>query len=911
MLLVGGNSLGSTIVERAEYAIKKCWRLADAGIEIRELNESAFGGLELRSSQIFIDHILSQAALKASDNSIGILTYFVNEIRLGDRTAPYSMVTAISPSLVARRSSLVPVDMQDDEILINQWLADDLEAKAGDTIELIYYVLGPMRNLIERKTTFRIRNILPMQGAAIDRELMPNFPGLADVNNSRDWEPGIPIDLNKIRQRDENYWNNYRGTPKAFITLKAGRAMWANRYGDLTAIRYPRNHLSKETIERAVLANVDPASIGLFFQPVRERGLKAGSEATDFGQLFLGFSLFLIIAALILMGLIFVFGVENRSEQIGLFLAVGFTPKIVRRLLFIEGGIIAVLGAIAGAIAGVLYTKALVFGLATIWQRAVSGSEIFFYVKPSTLCLGASAAIFISIIAIWLTLRKQASRPARELLAGNVQWQFFTRGRNPPINWGAKHLAPRFTWGFRRGLGFYVAAFAAIGALVILFLVRTSDSSAVSAGFFSAGALLLVAGLGLCQGLLKIAAGRWKKSIATLFGLGLRNSTRRSGRSLAVIGLLACGIFMVIAVGANKHDPLAHADRRDSGTGGFALIGESAIGILHDLNSKTWRQSMGLNNNALESVRVVSLRVHDGDDASCLNLNRAQKPRLLAVQPEELQKRGAFKFTNAIEGKIEDGWSLLNRDLGENIVPAVGDYQTIVWALGKSIGDELEYVDENGRWFSIRLVGMLKESILQGSLIIAEDQLTKHFPSEAGFRMFLVDAPPIGVLRTAEKAEEAADKFSFALRDFGMEFTPAKQRLAELAAVENTYLSIFQMLGGLGLILGSVGLGLVVLRNMLERRGELAMLRAVGFDKVTLKRLVFYEHGGLMFFGLACGVISALVAIGPVLKSPGAEMPYLSLAMTIAAIGVGGMVWIWLATAFALAGKMLDALRNE
>jgi putative ABC transport system permease protein len=119
------------------------------------------------------------------------------------------------------------------------------------------------------------------------------------------------------------------------------------------------------------------------------------------------------------------------------------------------------------------------------------------------------------------------------------------------------------------------------------------------------------------------------------------------------------------------------------------------------------------------------------------------------------------------------------------------------------------------------------------------------------------------------------------------------------------------MLGGLGLIIGSVGLGLVVLRNMLDRRGELAMLRAVGFDKVTLKRLVFYEHGGLLLTGLVCGVVAALVAIGPALKSPGAEVPYLSLTLTIIAIGISGLVWIRLATTFALTGKLLDALRNE
>ncbi|MHC4061851.1 MAG: FtsX-like permease family protein, partial [Planctomycetota bacterium] len=131
------------------------------------------------------------------------------------------------------------------------------------------------------------------------------------------------------------------------------------------------------------------------------------------------------------------------------------------------------------------------------------------------------------------------------------------------------------------------------------------------------------------------------------------------------------------------------------------------------------------------------------------------------------------------------------------------------------------------------------------------------------------------------------------------------------SAVENTYLSIFQLLGGFGLILGSVGLGLIVLRNVLDRRGELGMLRAVGFSRAAIKRMVFYEHAGLMLTGLVCGVVAALVAVSPALKSPRAGVPYLSLALTIAAIGISGMIWIRIASALSLSGRLLDALRNE
>jgi hypothetical protein len=369
--------------------------------------------------------------------------------------------------------------------------------------------------------------------------------------------------------------------------------------------------------------------------------------------------------------------------------------------------------------------------------------------------------------------------------------------------------------------------------------------------------------------------------------------------------MLACGVFLIIAVGANRRDPLAEADKRESGTGGFAFYGESAIGISNDLNSQTGRRAMGLEEKDAAGAEFVQMRVRDGDDASCFNLNRAQQPRLLGVDADALHKRGAFGFTEVFKGaRKERGWDLLNRQSEGDVVAAVGDYATVIWALGKKVGDELLYTDEKGRPFRIRLVGIIQGSILQGSLVISENQFRRLFPSEDGYRVFLVDCP-------AAVRVKLEGTLSNALSDYGLEVTTAVERLGAFNAVEHTYLSIFALLGGLGLVLGTVGLGLVVLRNMLERRGEFAMLRAVGFDRRMVKRLVIYEHWGLMFYGLACGVAAAVVAVGPALKSPGAAIPCLSLALITGAIALSGLIWIWAATSAAVSGNMLDALRNE
>jgi ABC-type antimicrobial peptide transport system permease subunit len=299
--------------------------------------------------------------------------------------------------------------------------------------------------------------------------------------------------------------------------------------------------------------------------------------------------------------------------------------------------------------------------------------------------------------------------------------------------------------------------------------------------------------------------------------------------------------------------------------------------------------------------------VRDGDDASCLNLNRALTPRLLGVNPELLAARHAFTFS-ALEDKslAQRPWAALqagdNSSAGE--IPAIGDEASIQWALGKKIGDTVDYTDEHGNPFKVRIVGAVANSILQGSLLIDETEFVKKFPGESGYRMFLVDAPP-------HDKSAAAMLLTRALQDRGLELTPAADRLNAYNAVQNTYLATFQMLGALGLLLGSAGLGVVVLRNVLERRGELAVLLAAGFRPRALRRLVIWEHAALQGLGLCLGMAAACVAVLPVLLSSGAQISLAPIAAAMALVLASGLLWTWAAARVALRGDLIEALREE
>jgi ABC-type lipoprotein release transport system permease subunit len=823
------NTLLTDSAGDANAALRDAWTLADAGLEVRG------NPPELRSGRVFLDPAVTRVI---PANGAGVLTYFVNEIRLGGRAAPYSFVTAVDSG------------QHDGEITINSWLADDLGAKVGDEVTLRFYVLGERGGLAERSAAFRVHAITPL---VRDDSWMPSYPGLAEARDCRDWAPGIPIDLSRIRPKDEAYWKDYRGTPKAFVTLAAGQKLWANRFGNLTAVRFPAG----ANIASELRARLDPAALGLFFTPVREQARAASRESMDFGQIFLGFSLFLIVAALLLTAMLFVFNLEQRTAEIGLLRAIGFAPGRVRALVLGEACAIAALGTALGVLGGVAYTRLALYGLATVWRGAVGAARFHYHAEPATLAIGAFSTLAAAFLAMAFMQRRQMRRAPAELLAG--------AGELPPRRGGR--------WGV------WVGALAAAGALALL-PMRNAGA------FFGAGACLLIAGIGFSQWWLARLDASLPASVASLRQLGRRNAARRPGRSLTTIAVLASGVFLLVAVSAFHEDARPDAP----GTGGFALYAQAALPVYADLNSAAGRAAFGLSDDILQNVKVVPMRVRDGDEASCLNLNRAQQPRLLGVSPQDLDTRHAFGGQ----------WSLLSQQTADGAVPVIGDEQTVTWALGRNLGDTVPATDERGQIFNTRIVAVLPGSILQGSLIMAEKNFVKKFPSTAGFRIFLVDAP-------RDRAAEVARELSRGLQDRGLEVQPAWRRLAEFQAVENTYLGIFQALGGLGLLLGSIGLGIVVLRNVLERRGELALLQAVGFERAALQGLVLAEHWLLIALGLFIGIAAAVVAVLP----KGAALPLGLLLGTLGALVVGGFVWCWLAAWLALRGSLLHALRNE
>ncbi|MDB6135026.1 MAG: FtsX-like permease family protein [Verrucomicrobiales bacterium] len=860
----------------------------DAGLSWKEAGDQRV----LSTSRIFLSPQTEAAARAAFPDAKGVLTYLVNQIQgTGEGVTPYSMATAAPPGTAG-----LPSEWPDGSVIITQWLADDLGLKTGDSVSISYFRVTRARQLEEASATFPVHAVLPMDHPAVRREWTPDFPGITETENCRDWKPGIPINQSLIRDKDDAYWKERKGTPKIFLTLNDGQKLWTNRFGGVTSLWVPSTEPA-EALKTRLQAHLTPADAGLVTVAVKEAAGKAVSQSMDFGALFVSMSAFLIATALLLAVLLFVFGVSQRAGQIGLLRAAGWRPKEVRRLFAAEGLWVAVPSALAGVLLGLLYTRWTLGKLEREWADAALGLKFLYTVRPVTLLTAWAGTLVLSLLAVWLATRRILKARPRDLLSGASLSEASKRTAE------AAAVSPR-RW---RMLPMGVMT---LGGLTMLYLTRQAAPHVVPMLFFGAAALVLADGLRLLAWQLRRTEEAVSEGgVPGLWRLGVRNAVRRRGRSMAMAGLLASGIFMVVALNAFRQDATLTPSGRDTGTGGFALIGTSTLPVYEDLNSPSGRAVWDLETKETAGVEVVPFRARDGEEASCLNLNRAQTPRVLGVDPRALASLEAFTFAGlAPDMQLSAGaspWTMLNLKPTDGTVPAIMDQYSAMFALGKKVGDIITVPDGQGNPVNLRLAALLGGTVLQGNVIIGDAAFVKLYPDSGGFRYFLADASP-------EQAKVWSEAVMRQLANRGLSVMPAAERLAQYQAVQNTYLTIFSTLGGLALILSTVGLGVLVARQVLERKAEFALLQAVGFKSSQLRTMVLAEHWFLFLAAVILGTGTALLAVWPNLKLAGTGgMPVRLLATLLTGLVAGGLIFCQIAARLALGRQLNDSLRHE
>ncbi len=912
--------LGRSAMDRLRQSVRP--RLVDAGLNFKHVRRTyrppettedrvAFEYYQLTTERMFFSESSESVLLESLQpfSVQPVLTYLANSIQRADRpepAIPYSTVSALDnhpvlgPLVDDQRRVLPPLG--DQEIALNRWAADDLRVTVGDQIKITYFLPETTHgDAQESSATFRLAAIVPLTEPvepyrrdrparyarpptlANDPDLTPEVSGVTDQESIDAWDPPFPFDYRRIRQpKDEQYWDYYRTTPKAFLAKRSGERLWASRFGKTTSLRIPLgDNVSAEAIvsriESAVAENVD--RFGFVLLPVKADGLAAAAGTTPFGLLFLGFSLFIIAAALMLVALLFRLNVEQRVQEAGLLLAVGLRERQVVRLLLREGIGVALLGAVAGTLLALGYARLMIYGLTTWWVDAIVTPFLRFRPANTSIVVGGLAGLAVAVLTIFVSLRGLRHYSVRQLLQGQLDTSAQT------LRTGKSQ---------RRSRLMTAGCIVVAGLLAILGLQGTGE---VQAGlFFGSGSLALLGLiLALRANLLAQRRGATKR-LTRLSQLALRNLARNPSRSLTTIALMGAACFLIIAISAFRLDPT------DRGTGGFSLMAESDLPIFDDLNDPQVREDRFADRaRLLSEVAILPWRLQEGDDASCRNLYRPRRPKLLGLTDAALadfraQPSPRFAWAATADASVRSPWELLRLPAtnarSDRPVPVVLDKNTAMYSLhlyggvGETFSIDYGTVGE----VKFQVVALLSNSILQGMLIVDERELIRLFPRVSGYRFFLIRSGHVDpAVADPDSSQPVAKLLEDAYSDQGLLTVPTRDRLRDLLAIQNTYLSTFQSLGGLGLVLGTLGLMAVQLRNVLQRRGELALLQATGYSTARISRLVLLEHLALLLLGLGVGTLAAAIAVAPRLWTAEAGIPYKTLAGVLGVILLVGL----------------------
>lgn len=870
--------------EAVLQSVKNCLTPEDAGLQVKKIE--ATDEVEVSTERVFMEDKVAET-LQKLPSAQPMLTYFVNEISKLQTTS--HKPRAISEKLAARNSQLtaksIPYSfvstlteaLGKNEIILNQWAADDLGIRVGDSIQMKYWQIGPLRQLIENVSDFVVTEIVPMSPGWADETRMPNLPGMADAGHCREWEAGVPINLDAIRDKDEDYWDKYKGAPKAYVSLDKAQEMWTNRFGNYTAVRFSTETFDEEKYRLVFAENITPADLGMAVEPVREKGVQAAKNGTDFSGLFIGLSFFLLVAGIVLTSLLFQLNLETRSAQVGLFDALGFRQKQVRGFYLLEGFAVALLGGIIGLIVSVFYTQLVFKILNTLWFDIVRTDVLLIKIYPLTAVLGLVISLLVSLAAIYISIARFQKQKTAEL-----QKQSSSK----------TNAAREF---ILNGIMFFTLA---VSTGIFVFQLFFSGQMQTSL-FFVTGGLLLIGLLLLFRNF--IARFEKRKTGELRTGrLARLNLSRNKRRSLTVVILFALGTFIVVSTGSNKLDLFANAENKSSGTGGFLYFAETTMPVLFDINNTGKRAEEGI----FEEFNAVQFRKVEGDDASCLNLNRTTQPAILGVDPEALQERFSFAAKMKDMGD-ENPWLALNKTFDDGTVPAIADQTVIQWGLGMKVGDILLYQNELGDTLRLKLIAGTTPSIFQGFVLISNQNFLKNYPSNSGSHIFLIDGK-------TENRQQIGDELNSVFRDYGWEMETTARRLVEFYSVTNTYLSIFLALGALGLILGTIGLAVILARTLLERRREISVMQAIGFNSKPIFKIITTEYLILLITGVVIGFITAVVATLPAFLSTNSDASFSTVAIVTGLILLNGILWIFGLTWISLQKKnLVTGLRVE
>jgi ABC-type antimicrobial peptide transport system permease subunit len=861
-ILVSNNGDARAGPAGTEAVSKRLDRLLDRLVGYAEGGFTVTAGkgyVKLENQNIFFGGRYADL-VRASDASVGAVStetsYFVNMIMANDSHIAYSTVTAFDATGDSAfglftdngTGAFIKGELAGGEMLVTSYTAERLGLSVGDTVTLNYTVYDSAFRQEVRYADFRVKHIVELEGKADDGGLMPPFPGIKGKSSCGDWKPPIPIDFGIMTGEDLAYWQQHGGAPKAYIPLADGKLLWGNDLGNITTVKalpVAGSNLTRvvQSVGDGLNRSLSGAEMGVFVEKVKQDGLDSVSGLFIVTEALLAFGTAVTASGMVLIHVVVVAALESRRREIGILRSIGFSRRAVASVIVFEGMFLSLAASAAGLLAGFAFSAAGVWASNNVWA-GVLPAENSLYAPGKEMLVAAFVSGFIVSLLAFFAGARSASRGTvvsgiRDLPGPSAPAAMEGRGSRALPAGYIVFLAALF------GLGYYFSS--ATGDLLLLYYFVFGDLLLLATG------IVLYLRLGAVSGAL---GGR-----ARLGRIALANVSRNPKRSGAYIIVYALVVFPLLTLSAYLPMQAGSLESEmDERGGGYDLFGLSEVPMFFDLANAAERASRNI--TGFPDVSVVQFLGYGSPGGTCSNLNTKAPPRLLAANGT-FTADSKIPFSASADGLTGKApWRLLDRDDGPGVVPAIGDYTTIVWIFEKGLGGTIPVTDERGNTVHLKIVAILHDSIFQGSMFISGANMRLLYPTLSKYDTFLFKHAP----GSAEKASTLAASLEASLSAYGFSARPVGELVSEFVAIDLAYVSMLQAMLASGLIIGTVGFSAKVGRETLERRYELGVMRALGFRRGTLAALALWENMLIFLLGfllaLAAAAASSLLFLG-------------------------------------------------
>jgi len=831
-------------------------------------------------------------------------TYFVDALRLRHQNGTedrlsYSTVTGFNPWLDSKyglftqngTGAHIKGELKVDEIGLTNWTAKELGAHVGDIITVNWSIMDDHLDLIPHSSNFTVAWIIDMVGKANDTGIMPDFPGIGGIESCFKWDPPFPMDLSLIQPKDEAYWKQFRGIPKAYIWLGDAEAMWGNDQGNLTMVKMNRT-VNGETSWLDEIA--DPAIVGMSIIPIRDQLVSSASAMDIFLQMFLAFGTITIAAAILFVASTFRMMIDGRRSELGMLLSIGISRNRIMKDLLAEGMVYATIAGLIGLTIGWIMTGALVLGLDTVWSSVVGGQQVIaqafipMHIGPGSVALSLGVGFLLSLILLIILARSASRTSVMEarghegptdikghrrhasvgtiilIIGADIMFILFLVLGIPKDAQVWRSLSDYclivLLWGVTIGIHEeksdpdlirYFIPFplgAVLFSIVHAYFSFQQPFVSVLALFVIDGLFITISLFGFLVTLFALIPKASKGTPNVVAFSFMKKNMTRTAMTIGVFALIIFSIVSLSVIISVQNSALGNAAKEQGG--GFDIMAEATRPIGPDLNDQAARQKIGV--ELTQPVELFMVRTVGTSGAVCSNMNPQYPPRLIGANDRFIQSSD-FPVASSLSGKgTKETWAALDTKV-DGRIPIMVDENTLIIYLGYAayegaLGHVFSVSAENGP-VELVVAGILSPSVIAGNFVMHEDWLKQLYPTGSGYRVvFAKTAQPATVIGELENG----------LANYGLDARNVKDIVRETTSAEQGYMNLFQAYLGAGLVLGVVALAVTEARQVTERRRDIAMLRAIGLSRSSIGRVFYIEAAIVGIMSLAIGLIAGL-----------------------------------------------------